>query len=93
MATLHSVEQMNAFVDKYRLKELSNVVVGRDMYYLMPSYYNIKNLPYLAFYNKKGELIKGFEGSMSWDKLLFLMRNKGDCAKKGKEFILSLFDL
>lgn len=70
MATLQSISQMNAFVDKYKLKELPNVVVGRDIYFLMPSYYGIKNLPYLAFYNKKGDLIKGFEGSMSVEKIL-----------------------
>lgn len=70
MATLHSISQMNAFVDKYRLKELPNVVVGRDMYYLMPSFYGIKSLPYLAFYDKKGALITGFEGSMSIEKIL-----------------------
>ena len=70
MATLHSINQMNAFVEKYKLKELPNVVVGRDMYYLMPSFYGIKNLPYLAFYDKKGALIKGFEGSMSIEKIL-----------------------
>ena len=74
MATLTTVEKMNSFVDKYRLKELPNVVVGRDMYHLMPSYYNIKNLPYLAFYNKKGELIRGFEGSMSVEKILSVFK-------------------
>lgn len=70
MATLHSINQMNTFVEKYRLKELTNVVVGRDIYYLMPTFYGIKNLPYLAFYNKKGALITGFEGSMSIEKIL-----------------------
>ena len=70
MATLHPISQMNAFVEKYRLKELPNLVVGRDIYYLMPSFYGIKNLPYLAFYNKKGGLIMGFEGSMSMEKIL-----------------------
>mgnify|MGYP003296847424 FL=1 len=70
MATLHSINQMNAFVEKYKLKELPNVVVGRDLYYLMPTFYGIKNLPYLAFYDKKGKLIRGFEGSMSIEKIL-----------------------
>ncbi len=70
MSTLHPLYQMNAFVEKYRLKELPNLVVGRDMYYLLPSFYGIKSLPYLAFYNKKGGLIMGFEGSMSMDKIL-----------------------
>lgn len=70
MATLHPLSQMNDFVEKYRLKELPNVVVGRDIFYLMPSFYNIKSLPYLAFYDKKGALIRGFEGSMSIPKIL-----------------------
>ena len=70
MATLHSIGRMNEFVQQYKLKELPNVVVGRDVYYLMPSYYGIKSLPYLAFYDKKGALIRGFEGSMSVPKML-----------------------
>lgn len=70
MATLHSLNEMNAFVEKYRLKELPNVTVGRDIYYIMPGFYVVKNFPYLAFYNKKGKLIKGFEGSMPLSRII-----------------------
>lgn len=77
MATLHTVSQMNEFVKTYRLDELKNVVTGKDMYYLLPPFYDIKNLPYLAFYDKKGKLILGFEGSMPLQKIL-------DTFKEGK---------
>lgn len=70
MTTLQPLWQMNVFVKKYGLKSLPNVVVGKDMYYFMPSFYNVKNFPYLAFYNKKGVLITGFEGSMSVGKII-----------------------
>lgn len=70
MATLHSLRQMNEFVEKYRLKELPNLVVGKDLYYILPPFYDVHNLPYLAFYNKKGNLITGFEGSMPLEKII-----------------------
>ena len=70
MVTLQSLTQMNAFVAKYRLNELQNVVVGKDLYYIMPSFYKIHNLPYLAFYDRKGKLIEGFEGSMPMQRII-----------------------
>jgi thiol-disulfide isomerase/thioredoxin len=70
MVTMQSINDMNAFVEKYRLKELPDLVVGKDIYYIMPSYYDVRSLPYLAFYDKKGRLIRGFEGTMSMDKII-----------------------
>lgn len=70
MATMHSITEMNEFVKKYKLNELKNVVTGKDIYYILTPFYGIKNLPYLAMYNKKGNLILGFEGSMSIQKVL-----------------------
>ena len=70
MATLHTISEMNEFVKKYKLDELKNVTIGKDIFYLLPPFYDIKNLPYLAMYNKKGNLIMGFEGSMPLAKVL-----------------------
>ncbi|MCU7548237.1 thioredoxin family protein [Chitinophagaceae bacterium LB-8] len=70
MATLHSIKEMNAFVDKYGLNQIPNVTIGKDLYYIMPSFYAVKNFPYLAFYNKKGQLIMGYEGSMPLSKII-----------------------
>lgn len=74
MATLHPVWQMNAFAEQYDLKQIRGLVIGRDFSYVLPSFYGIHNLPYLAFYNKKGGLITGFEGSMPLDKILQTFR-------------------
>jgi len=70
MITFHPLWQMNAFVNDYKLKELPNLVVGKDIYYLMPSFYSIHNLPFLAMYDKKGDLISVFEGSMDVEKAI-----------------------
>jgi thioredoxin-related protein len=70
MVTLHPLWMMNEFIDHYKLKELPNVVVGRDIYYFFPSFYRIRNLPFLAMYDKKGNLITTFEGSMPMAKLV-----------------------
>ena len=77
MATLHSISQMNAFAKKYGLDQMPNVVMGKDIYYILPSYYNIRNLPYLAFYDKKGDLILGFEGSMPLNRVMEVFQKRG----------------
>jgi thioredoxin-related protein len=70
MVTLHPIKEMNAFVEKYGLKQLPNITIGKDIYYIMPSFYAVKNFPYLAFYDKKGKLLMGYEGSMPLNKII-----------------------
>jgi thioredoxin-related protein len=70
MITLNSVSEMNAFVEKYALKEMPNLITGKDIYYLMPSFYNIKSLPFMAAYDKKGRLIKGLTGFPSLQNIM-----------------------
>lgn len=70
MATLHPLWQMKAFTEQYGLAQIPGLVLGKDFSFILPSFYGIHNLPYLAFYNKKGGLITGFEGSMPLEKIL-----------------------
>lgn len=74
MATLHSISQMNAFAETYGLKALPNVVLGKDVYFILPSFYAIHNLPYMAFYKANGDLIRTVEGALPVDKVLELFR-------------------
>lgn len=75
LATLHPLWQMNDFVKKYALDQHQNVVIGKDIYYILPSWYNIKHLPYMAMYNKKGSLISVFEGGLSIPKVLQIFKD------------------
>lgn len=63
MATTQPFGDMKQFETKYKLKE-NGITVGRDIAYTMPPYYEMKNLPYLAFYDKNKKLISTFEGSL-----------------------------
>ena len=53
MATLLSLSEMNSFMKKYKLDQMKNVVAGKDLYFILPPFYAIKNFPYMAMYNKK----------------------------------------
>ena len=75
MATVLSLTEMNTFMNKYKLSQMKNVVAGKDMYFLLPPFYAIKNFPYMAMYNKKGNLIMGFEGSMAIDKVIKVFKD------------------
>ena len=75
MSTVLSLYEMNSFMNKYKLNEMKNVVAGKDIYFLLPPFYAIKNFPYMAMYNKKGNLIMGFEGSMGIDKVIKVFKD------------------
>ena len=49
---------------------IKNIIVAQDPHFFLPPYYMINSLPFLAFYNKKKELISVFEGSMPVEKAL-----------------------
>lgn len=70
LATFQPFEEMVEFYNNYKLDKHPNIKVGRDIKYTLPPFYNIRNLPYLALYNKKGELITTFEGNVKVEKLL-----------------------
>lgn len=70
MATMHTITQMNDFVQQYGLGQLPNLTVGKDIYYILSGFYDIKHLPYMAFYNKKGALISTVEGGLPIPKVL-----------------------
>ena len=63
MATTMPFGDMKAFATKYKLAKYG-ITVGRDIAYTMPPYYEMKNLPYLAFYDKNKKLISTFEGGL-----------------------------
>lgn len=77
MATLHTVSQMNAFAETYGLKALPNLVLGKDMYFILPAFYSIHNLPYMAFYKANGDLIRTVEGALPMDKVIELFKKEG----------------
>ncbi|MBL7740436.1 MAG: redoxin domain-containing protein [Chitinophagaceae bacterium] len=70
MSTTLPFSKMKQFHTEYSLDRFENIITGRDMDYLLPVYYDIRNLPFLAFYDKKGKLIDVFEGVLPVEKIL-----------------------
>ena len=70
MATYQPVEELDAFNRKYQIAKYPNIVTGRDANYFLPPFYQIRNFPYFAFYDKSGKLKGTFEGNMSVDNIL-----------------------
>jgi thioredoxin-related protein len=70
MATNMSFEMLKSFYEKYDLQRFENITVGLDFQYSLPSFYQIRFMPYLAMYDKKGNLLTSFEGSMKIEDLI-----------------------
>ena len=77
MATYQPFEELKEFNTHYRMFEHPNVRMGRDEKFFLPPFYKIRNLPYLALYDKKGNLITTFEGSQKVDTILNAFAKKG----------------
>lgn len=70
MTTTWPLSMMKNFCTKYNLERFDNITAGQDINYMLPSYYSIRNMPFLAFYDKKGKLIDTFEGALPVEKVL-----------------------
>ncbi len=70
MATFQPLSEMRDFYKKYHIDKYPNIKMGRDEKFVLPPFYKIRNLPFLALYDKKGNLITTFEGNQQVDKLL-----------------------
>ncbi|MES1217795.1 MAG: thioredoxin [Bacteroidota bacterium] len=70
MTTPESFGKMKEFYNEYKLKDFANITVGRDEHFVLPSFYYIHNLPFLAFYDKNQKLISVHEGTFGIDKIL-----------------------
>ena len=74
MITFHPLWMMKDFITTYGLSKYPNIVVGKDVYYITTGFFDIHNIPYLAMYNKKGNLIEGFEGSLPIPKVIDILK-------------------
>jgi len=76
MATYQPFSEMKEFNTHYRLFEHPNIKLGRDEKFFLAPFYKIRNLPYLALYDKKGNLITTFEGTQKVDTIVKAFQQK-----------------
>jgi len=70
MATFQPFDEMKTFYNYFRIGDHSNILIGRDEKYMLPPYFRMQSLPYLALYDKKGVFITRFEGNQTVDTIL-----------------------
>ena len=74
MATTYPIYRMKEFAVNSGVSEMKNVVLAKDHYYLLPPFFDIRSYPFMALYNKKGDLIQTLEGSVEMEKVLAVFK-------------------
>ncbi len=70
LASHFDQSKIKAFYDQYQLSDYSNIMIGKDSKYLLPPFFRMSSLPYIALYDKKGKLITTFDGGAKVDRIL-----------------------
>ena len=73
LASYKPIPEIEAFEQEYKLKQFSNIKVGRDVKYFLPSFYKVRFTPFVAVYNKKGKLRLAFEHGFSVKELIKIL--------------------
>jgi thioredoxin-related protein len=76
MATYQPFSEMRDFYKNFHIADHPNIKMGRDEKFVLPPFYKIKSLPFLALYDKKGNLITTFEGNQKADTILNAFNKK-----------------
>ena len=63
MATYFPFGEMKEFYKNFHIEDHPNIKLGRDEKYGIPTHYSMHSLPFLALYDKKGNLVTTFEGN------------------------------
>jgi len=75
MITYLPKEMVKQFVSEYQLDKYSNIFIGTEEdSYFVGKYYKVQQLPFMALYNKNGDLIKLYNKEISIEDLLIHLR-------------------
>jgi thioredoxin-related protein len=76
MATYQPFNEMKEFYKNFHIADYPNIKMGRDEKFVLPPFYKMTSLPFLALYDKKGNLITTFSGNQKVDTLLNAFNKK-----------------
>lgn len=64
------MSRIQEFYGDYHIKDYPTIKMGYDVLFFFGSYFQARYIPFIAAYNKNGELIRGWEGGTTIDELL-----------------------
>jgi len=70
----HPMEKIKAFYDKYELSKFSNIVMGRDPQYYIPSFFRVEFTPFVAVYTPQGNFVKAYKQGADITELISLVQ-------------------
>lgn len=70
MITPFKVEQMKTYYDEFKIQNYPNIIMASEPTRQIMYFYDIKYFPGLFVYNKKHQLVKGFEGEVKLDTIM-----------------------
>ncbi len=70
MASWLPYKEILKFYADYNIAAYPNITMGWDKSFFLPPFYKFNSLPFMGLYDKKGNLISVFEGSVSLDKVV-----------------------
>ncbi len=70
----YPLPEIKAFAKKFNLQQFTNIIIGRDENYTIPSYFRVKFTPFMAVYNKEHHLIQTYQQGTEADTLINLLK-------------------
>jgi thiol-disulfide isomerase/thioredoxin len=70
----HPIEKIKAFYNKYDLGKYSNVMMGRDLKYFIPSFFRVEFTPFVAVYTPQGNFLKAYKQGADMTELIGLVQ-------------------
>ena len=65
MATPLEYSYVKKFYADYKIADYPNMTMGTDPGYMLGTFFHVRSLPALFLYDKKGDFVKAFDGSVS----------------------------
>ncbi len=69
MATPLDYYYVNKFYEDFGIAKYPNIIIGRDPGYNLGTFYKVHSFPSIFLYNKKGEFVQAFDGSVPVEKI------------------------
>lgn len=74
MAAYKDLDLIKEFSEDFGLNKFTNIRIGRDTQYFLPTFYAVKSTPFTAVYDRKGRFVKAFENGYSPEDLEKLVK-------------------
>ena len=75
MVTGSPIYRIQEFGQRYGLSSMPNVVIAKDPHFFLFSFYGIRYLPFMAIYDKKGNLVSSKDGAIKPQEIVALLNS------------------